>query len=69
MAKGIKRRLGRVLIHVNREISAFAKRDHIAGALAGESYNGGYRDALYDVLCALNGVTPNRNYWWMEEDE
>lgn len=35
--------------------------------LAAEGYNGGYRDALDDVLLALGGVTPQRHDWWQPE--
>ena len=50
---------------VNEEISGFTWRGGIyAKGLASEGYNGGYRDALNDVLLALNGVKPNRQNWW-----
>lgn len=50
---------------VEKDISGHASRGGIyAGGLAGEGYNGGYRDALSDVILALNGVTPDRNGWW-----
>ena len=43
------------------EISDFASRGGpYAARLAGEGYNGGYRDALEDVWLALKGVLPNR---------
>ncbi len=32
--------------------------------LAGEGYKGGYLDALRDVSLLLNGVIPNREFWW-----
>lgn len=32
--------------------------------LSGEGYNGGYRDALIDVMLLLNGNIPNRKGWW-----
>ena len=61
MAKGIKRNLQKVYKIVNSRISAFAKREGIyAGGLASEGYLGGYRDALDDVIVALNGTIPNR---------
>lgn len=49
---------------VGREIAGFAKQGRIASGLAGEGYNGGYRDALQDVLLLLDDVIPHRNYWW-----
>jgi len=68
MAKGIKRKLDRVREKVSREIEGFAKRGGLyAGAMAAEGYNGGYRDALDDVVLALNGITPQRHNWWREE--
>lgn len=68
MTKGIKRRINFALIKIKRVISDFAQRGPIAGALAGESYAGGYRDALYDVTLLLNGVEPSygRGYWRIE---
>lgn len=68
MAKGIKRQLDKALEKVRQEISAHAQRGGLyAGGLAGEGYNGGYRDALNDVMLLLNGVTPDRNGWWDNE--
>ena len=66
MAKGIIRKVEKARMEVEREISATASEGwgKISGALAGEGYNGGYRDALNDILLALNGVTPRRNGWW-----
>lgn len=72
MAKGIKRMLVKVRKVVAGDISGFAQRGGLyAQGMAGEGYNGGYRDALDDVLLALNGVEPNRGFWerarWTEE--
>jgi len=39
------------------------------GALSREGYNGGYYDALSDVINALNGVIPNRNGWWRKDPD
>lgn len=65
MAKGIRRQVNKAHAQVSREIAAFAARgDKYSRGLASEGYNGGYRDALSDVLLALNGVRPNRNGWW-----
>lgn len=69
MAKGIIRKVTKAKKNVEKQISDFASRSRIASGLAGEGYNGGYRDALNDVLLALNGVTPNRKCWWEEDDE
>jgi hypothetical protein len=66
MAKGIVRKLIRVRHRVDALISAYAGRSSIAAGLASEGYNGGYRDALDDVMLALNGVQPNRHHWWDE---
>jgi len=68
MAKGIKRAAFRALLRANADIKAHADRGGpYAGALASEGYNGGYRDALMDVLLALDGNTPSRNGFWNEE--
>ncbi|KKN66956.1 hypothetical protein LCGC14_0466360 [marine sediment metagenome] len=66
MVKGIKRLINIVYKNVTREISAHAKRGRIAGAMAGEGYNGGYRDALDDVILALNGNISQRHGWWIK---
>lgn len=70
MARGIKR-----LIAIAREnVSDQIRKDRasamgaIGKADAGSGYNGGYRAALDDVLLALNGVKPNRNWWWEKEE-
>ena len=50
--------------NVLREISGNASGGHIAAALAGEGYAGGYNDALSDMLLLLSDVPPRRrNYW------
>ena len=66
MAKGIKRKVNRACRKVEKEIAGFASRGRIAAALASEGYNGGYLDALYDVLLVLDGCEPNinRQRWW-----
>ena len=38
-----------------------------AGALSVEGYDGGYRDALWDLQLLMNGVRPNRQDIWDEE--
>ncbi len=63
-AKGIKRKISKVTKEVDKLIADHASHGLYGGGLAAEGYNGGYRDALSDVLIALNGVTPNRNHWW-----
>ena len=67
MARGIMRQLA----VVERAVSKMIQDDYAAGsayfaAVAGEGYNGGYRDALDDVRLALNGVTPDRWQKWTE---
>jgi len=75
MSRGIKRKLQQVRRQVELEISGFARRDegqggvNYAGGLASEGYAGGYRDALDDVMLALNGVPPSRRGWWPREEE
>jgi hypothetical protein len=69
MAKGIKRKLYKVYDNVSKEIADFSRNKDgqdgfYARGLASEGYNGGYRDAISDVLLALNGVNPNRRFWW-----
>lgn len=54
---------------VTRDIEDEADRRGLgvyARHLAAEGYNGGYRDALDDVLLVLEGTTPDRmdNRWW-----
>ncbi len=67
--RGIKRLLAVARRNAEREILMTASLgSKYARGLAGESYAGGYRDALDDVLLALNGVTPNRNGWWEEAE-
>ena len=57
MAKGIKRKIRVAINNVSGEISNFSKRGGIfAGGLASEGYNGGYRDALFDILSDISCV-------------
>jgi hypothetical protein len=68
MAKGIKRLVRKVLKNVNAEIRAETNPASIySRGLSREGYNGGYVNALEDVLLALNGVNPNRRGWWPED--
>ena len=66
--KGIKRLMQYATDAVSKEISNHASYYHVGG-LAAEGYNGGYRDALYDVLLAMNGCVPQRNGWWIKTEE
>lgn len=72
-AKGIKRNLSEVLANIDIELSGLSRagepssRENLyARGLASEGYAGGYRDAISDVLLALNGVSPSRRGWWRE---
>lgn len=67
MAKGIKRLLAEVRCKVAQDIGEHGA--NFGGALAGEGYSGGYRDALDDVFLALDGVAPKRRDWWPEPGE
>ncbi len=51
--------------NVAKEISAFTKGGKYAAGLASEGYNGGYRDALDDILLVINDIPPckRREYW------
>ena len=63
--KGIMRKLDIVAKNVNRAISNQARSGGMyARALSSEGYVGGYRQAIQDVILALNGNEPNtRNFW------
>ncbi len=69
MAKGIKRGIAIARRNVSVLIRAHAAGGSIARALASEGYNGGYRDALDDVVLALNGIMPMRESFWRDDDE
>jgi len=69
--RGIVRKLTAVLVEVNAEMAGLARagepctRENLfARGLASEGYVGGYRDAISDVLQALNDVMPSRRGWW-----
>ncbi len=65
MAKGIKRKLSKVLKNVNYSMHLTAMDGGFyTGPLVGEGYTGGYADAIMDVELALNGVPPKRRNWW-----
>jgi hypothetical protein len=68
MAK-IKKNIKKALKKVNIEIEYFGSLGREAAGLASEGYAGGYRDALDDVLLALNGVKPNRRFYWEDWEE
>lgn len=68
MAKGIKKDLYKAIENANQDIVNFAKRGGpYAGALSPEGYSGGYRDALNDVLSALNGHQNLNSRFWPKE--
>lgn len=69
MAKGIKRKLNHVAQAVSKELAAQTDQNSLyAKGLSSEGYQGGYRQALWDVLQALNGGVPNGRFarYWEE---
>jgi len=58
--------LQKVQAEVDKEISSCAQGVSGGGiyarGLASEGYAGGYKDAISDVMLALNGVWPNSRY-------
>ncbi len=68
--KRIKTIIKTVRDEVDKEIGSFARSGdssgfgHISRGLASEGYNGGYRDALEDVMLAMRGIFPNQRHWW-----
>ena len=65
----IKRALKAIAAEQTVQAEQFRKqtqpgRPNYGGGLSSEGYVGGYRDALSDVLLAMNGVTPDRRGWW-----
>ena len=64
MAKGIKKQLGIALQNVNQTISESASHGFYAEGLSSEGFAGGYRQALFDVIAALNGVPSYRSDYW-----
>lgn len=60
-----KTRIKRALDKVNKEIAGQIDRSSMySRGLSREGYQGGYAQALSDVLLVLDGNTPNtRNYW------
>ena len=71
MAKGIKRLLAAARKNVESEIKLLARQSDsiFSRGLSTEGYHGGYLHALDDVLLALNGNTPQRHGWWLEDAE
>jgi len=69
-AKGIIRKVQKARKRVNELINQETDRSNrFSGGLSGEGWNGGYRQALDDVLLVLNGVEPRtRGLWKSEED-
>jgi hypothetical protein len=63
--KAIIKILQIVTDNVTFEISGYAARGGLyAAALAGEGYQGGYRDALQDCILLINGNVPRRRQYW-----
>jgi len=61
----IKTNIRLALEEINKEIINHASSgDLYARGLSSEGYSGGYRDALHDVLLVLDGIKPNRLYWF-----
>ena len=58
-ARGIKRKLDIAYQRVNKAISIQAKGGFYAAGLSSEGYSGGYRQAIMDVISAINGNEPN----------
>lgn len=68
----IKTNIKSALKIVNKEIIGNASSGGLyARGLSSEGYAGGYRDALHDVLLALDGIRPGRDYWrdWVDLDK
>ena len=61
-----KREIQKALNRVSAEITALTMGGFYSAGMASEGYAGGYRDALCDVLLALNRVKPNRRDYWDE---
>jgi len=59
-----KKLISKAIKNVDEEIAGLASHGHTAAGLSSEGYAGGYRDALYDMINLLNGVFPQRRYWW-----
>jgi hypothetical protein len=67
-ARGIIRKVARARKRVEELIQRETDRtNRFSGGLSGEGWNGGYRQALDDVMLALNGVEPSTRGFWTEE--
>jgi hypothetical protein len=67
-ARGIVRKVQKARKQVEELIRRETDRtNRFSGGLSGEGWNGGYRQALDDVLLALNGVEPSTRGFWTEE--
>ena len=62
----------KVLHRVGEHIARQTNQDSLySRGLSREGWNGGYEQALMDVLAFLNGVPPNdtrTKNWWSESD-
>ena len=67
--KGIKQKLKKARGKTERRIYAFAKKGFYEAGMASEGYAGGYRDALDDVLLALNGADNCNSRFWPREEK
>lgn len=68
MTKGIRRLLKIAKRNTEKDIAEHAVGGFFAARVPSEGYAAGYRDALEDVLLALNGVRPQRRGYWGNED-
>lgn len=69
MAKGIKRKIKMALNNVNKVIADHASSGFFAAGLSSKGYDGGYRNALEDVLLALSGIDNNNSRHWPQGNE
>ena len=74
MAKGIKRQIRIAIKNIGDDIRAYIKdsgNNIFARGMSSEGYNGGYRDALRDVLLILEGHNPSDRHrsWWIKKDD
>jgi len=72
MRQGPKTRIKTALRRVSSSISRQTDPDNLySRGLSREGYEGGYEQALMDVLLVLGGTKPNtRRYWddWNDEE-
>lgn len=63
--KGIVRKVRRARDRVSALMERETDRSsRYSAGLASEGYNGGYRQALDDILLVINGVTPTTRRFW-----